>query len=268
MKMASKLNQILIDWVPGDVHSLLWLKQRHVSSNLAQFYCKNGTLHRVSSGIYKRAGEKLDWAGAVRLLQEEQAKNFHVSGKTALELVGGGHFGNLSKRPRVFLTTYKKSKLPIWLQKADFGCVFVSRKSSLFPNSLLNKKNISPLITYTTPTGIKIKISCRELAIFEFIDNIDLKNSLETAENYVEMLYGIRINVMQYLLEQCKSVKIKRVFLYLAEKTNMRIFSKLNLTKIDIGKGKRQVVTHNAKLNKKYQITVSRDYDDYDGEPF
>lgn len=265
--MASKLNQLLIDWIPGDVHSLPWLEQRHVSSNLARFYCKNGTLTRISSGIYKRAGEKLDWAGAVKLLQEEQGKSFHVSGKTALELVGSGHFGNLSKRPRVFLTTYTQSKLPIWLQKADFGCVFVPKKSSLFPHSLLNKKNNSPLITYTTPTGIKIKISCRELAILEFIDYIDLKNSLETAENYVEMLYSIRMNLMQHLLEQCRSVKVKRVFLYVAEKTNMRDFSKLDLTKIDLGKGKRQVVTYKAKLNKKYQITVSRDYDDYDGEP-
>ena len=262
----SKLNQILIEWVPGDVHSLSWLEKRHVSSSLAQAYHKNGALSRISSGIYKRAGEQADWIGAIRLLQEEQNKSFHVSGRTALELVGSGHYGNLGKRPLVFLTTYTKNKLPIWLTKADFGCEFVSRKSSMFPNDFFTEKNKLLLATYTSPTGIKIKISCRELAILEFIDNIDLKNSLETAENYVEMLHGIRVNIMQSLLEQCGSIKVKRVFLYVAEKINSRYFGKLNLEKINLGKGKRQVVKYNAKLDKKYQITVDKGYNDYDGE--
>ncbi len=63
---------------------------------------------------------------------------------------------------------------------------------------------------------------------------------------------------MQKLLEDCTSVKVKRVFLYLSEKLNQSYFARLNLSKIDLGKGKRQIVKNNAQFDKKYQITVPK----------
>ena len=75
------------------------------------------------------------------------------------------------------------------------------------------------------------------------------------------MMFGVRAKIMQYLLENCTSVKVKQVFLYLSEKTNSRYLKKLNLNEINLGKGKRQIVIHNAKLNKKYMITVDENHD-------
>ena len=259
--MPSKINQILLEWLPHDVHSLHWMAKRKVPRGLVQFHYDNGLLDRIGPGIYKRAGEDADWSSAVRLLQEERGKSVHVSGKTALELAGATHFGNLSDRPRIFLTTYTKNKLPVWLKKVDLGCEFIVRSSSLFRESFFSKNSKFFLVKHERMLGIEVKISCRELAILEFIDCLDLKNSLENAENHVNMLRGARSKVIQHLLENCMSVKVKRVFLYLSEKTGGKYFNRLDLRKIDIGKGKRQIVKHNARLDKKYLITVDKDHD-------
>ena len=53
---------------------------------------------------------------------------------------------------------------------------------------------------------------------------------------------------------------MKRVFLYLAEKLNYDYFKRLDLSKIDLGKGKRQVILQNSQYDKKYQITVPKEY--------
>ena len=259
--MPSKINQLLLEWLPHDVHSLQWMAKRKVPRGLVQFHLNNGLLERVAPGIYKKAGDNVDWSSMVRLLQEEFGKNVHVSGKTALELVGAAHFGNLSDRPRIFLTTYTKHKLPVWLKKTDISCEFAARSSSLFKEEFFSKNRKYFLMQHEKISGIKIKISCRELAILEFIDYLDLKSSLETAENHVNMLIGARSKVIQHLLENCTSVKVKRVFMYLSEKTRSKYFNRLDLSKIDLGKGKRQIVKYNARLDKKYLITVDKDHD-------
>jgi hypothetical protein len=73
-------------------------------------------------------------------------------------------------------------------------------------------------------------------------------------------LFGLRANVLQSLLESCNSIKVKRVFLFLAEKLNYDYFKKLDISKIDLGKGKRQIIQEDGQFNQKYQITVPKEY--------
>ena len=261
MKSAPKINRLLIEWLPGDVHSLRWFSDRSVSQSLAYQYAKRGTLQRIGQGIYQRAGEQANWLGGVRLLQEELQKSFYVSGRTALELEGHAHYVPLGKTPMVFLTTYEKHRLPIWFKKANFGCDFNIIGSKLFSDKFfaINKSKI--LNNYLSETGFKIKISCRELAILELLNILDLSHSFETAENYMSGLVGMRKSILQTLLENCRSVKVKRLFLYLSERIGHSYIEQIDVTKIDLGKGKRQLVKVNAKLDKKYQITVPKGYE-------
>jgi hypothetical protein len=251
--MATKINQILTEWIPGDVHSLKWFNERGVSQNTAYEYFKSGTLEKLGPGIYSRKNERLKWSGGVRLLQEELEKKIHISGRTALELYGHSHYVSLGKKPIVFLTSYKKEKIPIWFMKLDFSCEFK------FKNSVLFKQNVE-FEEHEFEKGISVLISGRELAILEFIDELDLRYSFETAENYMSGLLGLRANVLQSLLENCNSIKVKRVFLFLAEKFNYDYFKKLDISKIDLGKGKRQIIQENGQFNQKYQITVPKEY--------
>ena len=218
-------------------------------------------MQRIGQGIYQRAGERANWLGGVRLLQEELQKPFYVSGRTALELEGHAHYAPLSKTPMVFLTTYEKHRLPIWFKKTNFGCDFNIMNSKLFSDKFfaINKSKI--LNNYLSETGFKIKISCRELAILELLNILDLSHSFETAENYMSGLVGMRKSILQPLLENCRSVKVKRLFLYLSERIGHSYIEQIDVTRIDLGKGKRQLVKVNAKLDKKYQITVPKGYE-------
>lgn len=251
--MASKINKILTEWTPGDVHSLKWFSKRGVLQNVAYDYFKNGSLEKIGPGIYSRKNEQLKWFGGVRLLQEELGKKIYVSGRSALELHGHSHYVSLGQRPTVFLTSYKNEKIPSWFTKIDFSCEFKFKNSVLFPQNM-------EFIKHESEKGLPVFISSRELAILEFINDLDLRYSFETAENYMNGLFGLRADVLQGLLENCKSVKVKRVFLFLAEKLNYDYFKKLEISKIDLGKGKRQVILENGQFNQKYQITVPKDY--------
>jgi hypothetical protein len=59
------------------------------------------------------------------------------------------------------------------------------------------------------------------------------------------------------LLSQCKNIKVKRLFLWLAENHNYAWFKKLEVEKLDLGSGKR-VIAEDGKLDKKYLITVPK----------
>ena len=247
----TKINQILTQWLPGDIHSLRWLGQKGVGQNLAYEYFKNGSLEKHGPGIYSRKNEKLKWAGGIRLLQEELQKKIHVSGRTALELHGHAHYVVMGNKTIVYLSTYSKEGIPKWFKEIDFDCEFKFTSSVLFSED-------DELTEYKDELGFCFDISSRELAILELLSNLDLSNTFETAENYMNGLRTLRHEIMQDLLEKCTSVKVKRVFLYLSEKLELPFFKKLDLNKIDLGKGKRQVVSVNGQFDKKYQITVPR----------
>ncbi len=245
----SKINKILTEWREGDLHSLRWLEQRGVGQRLAYKYADElNSLERVGPGVYKRVAEPINWMGAVRLLQQELDFDLHISSKSALELEGHSHYLMMG-RERVYLRSYGSKSLPKWFYSLDLDVEIIYKRSKIFLPDLkfLNREF----------DKFRLVLSPRELAILEFIDDSSLSNSLETIENYMNSLMTLRSEVLQSYLELCGSVKVKRVFLYIAEKLNMPWFSKLNLSKINLGRGKR-VIVKGGEFNKKYNITVDR----------
>ena len=95
----------------------------------------------------------------------------------------------------------------------------------------------------------------------EMISHLDLKDSFETLERYFEGLLNLMSSLVQKLLENCSSIKVKRVFLYMVDKLELPIMKHLNTRRIQLGWGKR-VISENGKLNKTYNITVPV-YDNY-----
>jgi len=60
---------------------------------------------------------------------------------------------------------------------------------------------------------------------------------------------------LQVLLQACTSIRTKRVFLLLARFFKHGWYSRLDISVIDLGRGKRQLVKGGV-LDKEYQITV------------
>ena len=183
-------------------------------------------------------------------LQEEMHLPIYIGSRSALEMLGAAHNLPQAARPQIYVLTNKKLRVPNWIKNNDWGADFVFRQSSLIRGG-------QELMGYVI-RGFQIKMSVREQAILELIEDLDLTISFESAENYLSSLMTLRPNVMQRLLEDCASLKVKRIFLYLSEKLEMPFFSKLNIETIDLGSGKR-VVVKGGRYDKKYQITVPPD---------
>jgi hypothetical protein len=71
----------------------------------------------------------------------------------------------------------------------------------------------------------------------------------------MEGLTTLRPRIVQSLLEKCASVKVKRLFMLLAENCKHAWVQKVDLSKVDFGKGKRALVK-GGRFDSKYKITV------------
>ena len=82
---------------------------------------------------------------------------------------------------------------------------------------------------------------------------------MDLVETYglLENLRTLRPHVMQSLLEGCSSVKVKRLFMFLAERAGLPVVAKLARNRIDLGKGARSIVPKGAYVAK-YEIVVPR----------
>jgi hypothetical protein len=60
------------------------------------------------------------------------------------------------------------------------------------------------------------------------------------------------------LLNDCKSIKVKRLFFWFAERHRCTWLPQIDRTKVNLGKGKRMLVK-GGKLDPKYLITVPDD---------
>ena len=116
------------------------------------------------------------------------------------------------------------------------------------------------------PTKIrdwKMLVSGPERAILEIIDEIkDSEENFIEASELMEALTVLRLEILQSLLESCKKIVVKRTFLFLAKNSGHRWVNKLDLSKIYLGKGKRQIIKGGA-LDKDYEITVPQKLADY-----
>jgi len=83
--------------------------------------------------------------------------------------------------------------------------------------------------------------------------------SFGEAAKIMEGLTTLRPQLIQDLLEECSSIKVKRLFLFISEKHDHQWVKELKFDRISFGSGKR-VIEKNGILDKKYQITVPREY--------
>ena len=103
----------------------------------------------------------------------------------------------------------------------------------------------------------EIRLSCRELAMLEVLYLVGSKESYENAALLMEGLNTLRPALVQELLEKCSSIKVKRLFMHLAERFKHPWVKKVAVSKIDFGKGKR-VIEEGGRFDAKYRISVPK----------
>jgi len=109
--------------------------------------------------------------------------------------------------------------------------------------------------------GWSVRLSAPERAMMELLYLVPGRESFSEASLLMEGLTTLRPQLVQSLLEQCRSVKVKRLFMFLAERHNHPWMKRLDLSKVDFGRGKRMIVKGGC-FDAKYRITVpASDFD-------
>lgn len=244
-----KINQILQKWPQGTVITTSWLKSQGVSRQSVDNYKNSGWLERIGQGAYKRKGYEISWSGALYTLQELEKLPVHVGGKTALELQGYGHYIKMAARDKVILWKTPEVRLPSWFKSYD------KWKSQLDIRSVTLFSNEVNALSDARVREVEIRITSAERAILEYLYDVPRHEGFDEANYIMEGLGSLRPNILQDLLEVCNSVRVKRLFMYMAEHHQHSWLKRLDSSKIDFGKGKREIVK-GGKLNKKYKIVV------------
>ena len=94
-------------------------------------------------------------------------------------------------------------------------------------------------------------------AALELVDQLADRESFDQVDEMFGGLVSLSPRRMQHLLEACRSIKAKRLFLFYAERHNHAWFKKLDRRSIDLGTGKR-AIAEGGRYDPNYQITVPK----------
>lgn len=244
----TKINRLISQWTSGVPATTSYLEALGYSSNLLVRYKNSGWLEPLGRGAYIRSGDKASWLGALHALQNQLLLPVHAGGKTALELKGYAHY-LAEKQNRIFLYGPRGVILPVWFKGDRFNVRFEMFRTNLFP--LDNHMGFTEI----KERDFSVRISAPERAAMEMLHLVPNKVGFAEAQLIMGNLVALRTDVVLELLRACNSVKVKRLFLYMAERHEHPWLSNLDLSKVDLGKGKRMIIPK-GRYDTKYKITV------------
>jgi hypothetical protein len=106
--------------------------------------------------------------------------------------------------------------------------------------------------------GLKIQISSPERAILECLYLPPNRFDLIECYQILEGLVNLRPKIIQALLEECSSIKVKRLFLFLASKANHQWLDFVDQSRIELGTGDRVIVNGGVYISN-YKISVPKE---------
>ncbi len=287
-----KRNQGKLNWLQrnlpeGLVVDAAWLQRQGFSSALRSKYAAHGWLEQVARGAYQRRPASLPspdkeaglrWENVVVSLQTILERPVVVGGRTALELQGFAHYLSIVGQREVHL--YGDEALPTWVGKLKLDTKFVFHNArKLFRNRPLTghvdgqggKPQTSDAPGAESLRGDLVRqswgqwnwpltMSSPERAVLELLNEVPDRETFYQVDMLMEGLRNLSPRKLQTLLVDCRSVKVKRLFLWFAERHNHAWLPKLDCKDIDLGSGKRMLV-RGGKLDPKFNITVPENLD-------
>jgi len=275
--MSSKLNWLIQNTSPGSLVLQAWLTMNDISPQLAQKYVKSSWLHKLRSGVYFRPGKKPQWHNAVDCLAKQLEFPVHLAGLTSLTYQGKSHYLQLHEKS-IWLEVPPKTIIPQWFKSFPE----YSAKLPLAPpnenehlESTLDTQVENPQWLFVTSNKLlkdeqsdliavevnntQLKASRPELAAFELLNAVPANISFEHAAEVFQGLINLSPRKVQSLLNRSQTIKTNRLFLFLANYYQHPWVSRIDETQINLGSGKRQVVT-GGKLDHNYHITVPESF--------
>lgn len=244
----SKLKTLLAEHKPGTVVLPKWMESIGISRDLQKVYRKNGWLKSLGTGAFVRPHDAISWQGALYAIQKQAQLSVHVGALTALSMQGLSHYVRIVDE-KVLLFSPQDVLLPKWFITYKWGVELDHVKTSLFPERLG--------LTQHEQKDFSITISGPERACMECLYLAPKKLDLNECYQLIEGLSNLRPKLVQELLEKCSSIKVKRLFLFMAIKSNHQWLNYVDQSKIDLGKGDRSIVSGGV-YNAKFQISIPK----------
>ena len=279
--MLNRLHQLLPEGLAADA---AWFTRMGYPSSLRSRYLACGWLQPVARGVFRRPLHRpgtegtavpLRWQHVVISLQLVLDHPATVGGRTALELHGFAHYPSSNGPREVHL--YGDERAPGWLGKLPIVKPFVFHNARKLFRSEPIAAGLKELKSSMTVDGPRLRqihgsltwqcfgdgdwpimLSTPERAVLELLDELPDRETFHQVDMLIEGLVGQSPKRLNRLLRECRSNKVKRLFLWFAERHGHTWFERLDRDRIDLGKGKRMLVRH-GKLDAKYQITVPED---------
>lgn len=250
----------LLDLVPyGLVATRKWLLRAGMSRSALDNQIKSGQLSSLHLGVYVRPGTRLVWQGVVCSL-ERMGTDLVVGGTTALEEQGRAPELPLSGRRSIQLRGL--DPLPPWVNGLDVPETFRRKSTAWLTDSATDDaaegQPQPPFLTTATPWGDGFRtiwISTPERALFELLKDVPQGVSFERAERFLEGLSDLSPRRLELLLQHTCSVKIRRLFFWLAERQGHPWARALRPDDFDLGRGK-LALAKGGRFVSRYGITV------------
>jgi hypothetical protein len=273
-----KLNYLERHLPEGLLVDAAWLSKHGYSTSLRSQYVAAGWLEQPARQVYWRPRGSLRWEQAVISLQNLLLEYpLVVGGRTALDLQGYAHY--LSHETKE-VHLYGPKPPPAWLHKLPLHVRFRYHNSrKLFRNepvslgltslngNIKTGKNVGNDALHDSfvqrPWGQwdwPLTSSTPERAILELLDELPTRESFHQVDKLMEGLSNLSPRCLQKLLADCRSVKVKRLFFFFADRHQHQWAKRLKKETVDLGKGKR-MLAKGGKLDPVYQITVPEDLD-------
>ena len=271
-QIGNKLNRLERDLPEGLLVDARWMEQQGYYSSLRSQYVSAGWLEQATRGVFRRPRGTVSWEQVIISLQTLLGYPVSVGGRTALELQGYAHYLPQAQNA---IHLYTDKKIPSWLSKLPVDQVFVVHNRSRFlpaPKLPFYKPSLTePVpedetildgalrITQWGQWEWPLVISTPERAYLELLDELPQHETFHMADVIMEGLANLSPRRMQSLLENTQSVKVKRLFLFFADRHNHRWLNRITREKIHLGQGKRMIVK-GGKFDATYQITVPEEF--------
>lgn len=249
----NKLNHLLKNWNPGSLFFSSWLNRNGYSNQLMQQYRKSGWFSALTKGVMYRTGDKISIWGAISSYNMQEEKNVYIAAHSALEIFGFNHYIPMGK-PSLLIGCPTNEKIPIWMKEDHFRYHVESFTTKVFKKTAFTTKKVN---------GFDLLVSEPEQAFLECLLLSPNRYNYMDLFYIMEQLNTMRPDVLQVLLENIDNNKVKRLFLYMAQKAGHAWFDKLEASKINIGTGKRMLV-ENGVYVLEYLITIPKELYEYE----
>lgn len=230
-----------------------WLTSKGYDLDLQARYKKSNWLESIGQGAMIRKGDEINYLGGIYALQKQLGMTIHPGGKSALALSGRSHY--IMFRPSTQIVIGSEKELPpSWFRNFNWG-VKLNYHSTGFLPSTLGMQNLEH-------KGFNLQISNVSRAMMESLHLSPKEMDLLECAQVMEGMNNLRPKDIMPLLEACTSVKVKRLFLYLAKKFNHQWYKHLDTSNVELGSGNRAIVTGGTYIPD-FGIVVPKEVADY-----